>query len=197
MILKMRWKAINEGLEVRLCEGRLEFCSREGLSLRQVVEIVSVWARLNEDQEVESWLEVAEDEADLAERTERALELARFLRDIFPDWGTTPEKAREQAIREREFERGKKAFADGCYEKAVQHLKPLAESGWTHAQFLLGVMSAKGAGVPRDNISAYVWLDLAARANFRNAAEARNRVAERLSAPELAEAQQRAKLRQG
>jgi TPR repeat protein len=184
----MKWKRIietlNETLEVRLQDGKPECSSSQDLSLEEAVGVVAVWGRSHEDPEVEAWLEAAEDEVDLVRRVDSRL----WWDDLWGPPYETREEARTQAIRGREFERGEKAFTDRDYAKALLHLTPLAESGHPGAQFLLGRMCAKGAGMPSDNVAAYVWLDRAAKKNVKDAAEARRLVSERLSPSELAKA---------
>jgi TPR repeat protein len=183
----MRWERINETLEVRLHDGKPLFSPPQGPSLEEAVEVVTVWAQSNEDAEVEAWLEAAEDEADLVRRVDSRL----WLLTLMGDSDVTREDARTHVIRDREFERGEKAFEDRDFAKALLHLTPLAESGHPRAQFLLGLMCAKGAGMPSDNVAAYVWLGRAAKGNVEDAAGVRALVSERLSASELAKARER------
>lgn len=128
---------------------------------------MSCWRRSHDDEQAEAWLEAAEDELDLNRRIDRILEVESPLKSVEPEGGPWPEmtleEARREAISEREFERGEKALTAGKHDVALQHLRPLAERGRSNAQFYMGVMCAKGLGVPRDNIQAYVWLALAAR----------------------------------
>jgi TPR repeat protein len=184
----MGWKRINDDLEVRLEDGKPFLSSSQGLSLEDAAKVVAAWARTHEDGDVGSWLDVAEDEVDLAPRIESIL----FLYPLLGSEDVTPEEARTIAIRNREVERGEKALTGRDYPTALRHLRPPAVSGHPHAQFLLGLMYAKGVGVPRDNITAYVWLDRAAKGNATNAEKVRALVSERLSASELVKAQESA-----
>ncbi|GBF25059.1 secretory immunoglobulin A-binding protein EsiB [bacterium MnTg02] len=59
-------------------------------------------------------------------------------------------------------EDGTLAFVRGDYATALRLLRPLAEQGDAKAQFNLGVMYVRGAGVPRDHVVAHKWLNLAA-----------------------------------
>jgi len=182
----VKWTIIDGELQIRLEAGKPEFYSRNGLSLEQVVEVVSYWTRSHDDEQAEAWLEAAEEELDLQKRTERILDdpVLAMLGITY-----TRDEARSEAIREREFERGEKALTAAKHDVALKHLRPLAERGHSHAQFYMGIMCAKGLGVPQDYIQAYVWLDLAARTQINRFVEARDKVAKRLSADELAEAQ--------
>jgi TPR repeat protein len=152
----MKWKRVagisTDILEVRLQNGKPEYFSSLGLSLEAAIQVVGAWVQTNEDSEIEAWLEAARDEADLASRTDSHLMILALLgADL-----VTREEARSKVIRDREFERGDQAFTAHAYAKALHHLKPLAESGHPDAQFRLGLMLAKGAGIPNDNIAARV-----------------------------------------
>ena len=54
------------------------------------------------------------------------------------------------------------AYQKGRYAAALQLARPLAEQGDARAQFLLGLMYAKGQGVPQDPGEAAKWYRLAA-----------------------------------
>jgi hypothetical protein len=56
------------------------------------------------------------------------------------------------------------------------------------AQFVLGVLYARGEGVAQDNVQAYMWLNLAGVKGAREALEARDMVAERMTREEILEA---------
>jgi TPR repeat protein len=62
----------------------------------------------------------------------------------------------------RQFEDATVAYERGDYEEAYRILKPLAEQGYPKSQHDLGVMYAKGQGVPQDYVLAYMWFTLAA-----------------------------------
>jgi len=55
------------------------------------------------------------------------------------------------------FNAGLKAYQAKDYQKAVSHLKPLAEAGYTKAQNALGFMHRKGMGVSPDFVKAQFW----------------------------------------
>ena len=54
------------------------------------------------------------------------------------------------------------AYAKGDYATALRLLRPLADQGDAAAQYNLGVMHAKGQGVPQDYTEAAKWYRLAA-----------------------------------
>lgn len=92
-----------------------------------------------------------------------------------------------------DFERGMAAYERGAYDSALQELMQLAEAGDVDAQFILGRMYARGAGVIQDFVEAYKWYNLAAAGGQRLAPAARDALGERMSAEQLASAQDRAR----
>jgi len=54
------------------------------------------------------------------------------------------------------------AIERGDYATAYRLIKPLAEQGYPKPQHDLGVMYAKGQGVPQDYVLAHMWFNLAA-----------------------------------
>ena len=54
------------------------------------------------------------------------------------------------------------AYGRGEYETAISLWKPLAEQGNASAQNNLGLMDAKGQGVPQDYVQGHMWLNLSA-----------------------------------
>jgi len=73
-------------------------------------------------------------------------------------WATVAVAA---SIQEAEF-----AYDRGDYTQAARLFRPLAEQGIASAQFNLGMMYAKGQGVPQDYQAALTW--------YRRAAEQGN-----------------------
>ena len=76
-------------------------------------------------------------------------------------------------------------------------IKLAAEQGDARAQFDLGFIYANGDGVPKDDVQAYMWFNLAA-ARFTEperevAAAARDEVADVMTADQVAEAQRLAR----
>ena len=49
-----------------------------------------------------------------------------------------------------EFAKGVRAYEEGDYASALLEFRQLAEKGYAPAQHDLGVMYAKGGGVPQD-----------------------------------------------
>jgi hypothetical protein len=61
-----------------------------------------------------------------------------------------------------DYQNGVTAYQSGDFATALREWTPLAEQGNVGAQYLLGVMSRKGLGVPQDNMTAVKWYTLAA-----------------------------------
>ena len=83
------------------------------------------------------------------------------------------------------------------YQEAVRWLRLAAKQGDAFAQFNLGVMYNNGEGVPQDYVRAHKWFNLgAARTtpeNAENFRSAREKVAEKMTASQVAEAQRLAR----
>jgi TPR repeat protein len=61
-----------------------------------------------------------------------------------------------------DFQAGLDAYNRGDYAAAMQEWQPLAEQGEAHAQYNLGLLYARGQGVPRDYAKAAEWYRKAA-----------------------------------
>ncbi len=67
------------------------------------------------------------------------------------------------------FERGLDAYSNGEYGAALEHWRPVAESGDVVAAFNVGVLYAQGLGVEADPVEAVRWYRRAAHAGYANA----------------------------
>jgi uncharacterized protein len=65
-----------------------------------------------------------------------------------------------------DFETGMDAHDRGNYATALSEWRPLAEQGNPSAQFYLGLLYDKGAGVPQDYTMARKWYELAAAQRY-------------------------------
>ncbi len=63
------------------------------------------------------------------------------------------------------------AYDQGDYALSFGETEPLAERGDMDAQFMLGFLYARGEGVARDPVRAYLWYALAASQGDRFAAD--------------------------
>jgi len=83
------------------------------------------------------------------------------------------------------------------YVQAIKWYRMAAEQGDAWAQNNLGEMYARGEGVPRNHVQAYMWLSLAIKGGFKPAVEYRDRLAKKMTAAQIAEAESLAIQRQG
>jgi TPR repeat protein len=84
------------------------------------------------------------------------------------------------------------------YAEAIKWFQRAAEQGHSRSAFNLGVIYAKGQGVSQDYVQAHLWFDLAARSTSNiaerdQAAEARDRLASRMTPVQIAEAERLAR----
>ena len=83
------------------------------------------------------------------------------------------------------------------YAEAVRWYRLAADQGHAPAQGNLGDMYADGQGVPKDYVDAHLWLNLAAAQSSGEdrdrRVKARDDLAERMTAEQLAEARRRAR----
>lgn len=73
--------------------------------------------------------------------------------------------------------------------EAAKWWRRAADQGHIGAQAYLGLSYATGLGVPQDNIHAYMWLSVAAARGDQDAISNRNRVAQKMTPAQIAEAQ--------
>ena len=79
------------------------------------------------------------------------------------------------------------------FAQAVKWFRKAADKGNAHAQAKLGVTYAKGEGVPRNYVLAHMWWSLAAAAGDKEAAQARDFVAAKMTPEQIAEARKLAR----
>ena len=75
------------------------------------------------------------------------------------------------------------------YQEAVKWYRLAAEQGDADAQFNLGVMYANGEGVTQDDRIAHMWFNLLASFGNKDGANARDRIAARMTSNQVSEAQ--------
>ena len=91
------------------------------------------------------------------------------------------------------FEDGNAALESGDYVQASKWYRLAADQGNAYAQGGLGVMYAKGEGVPQDYVLAHMWLNLAAAQGQAEAVKNRDLAASKMTRDQLAEAQRLAR----
>jgi TPR repeat protein len=73
----------------------------------------------------------------------------------------------------------------------LERMERAAEAGLSGAQLDLGLLFARGVGVPQDYVTAYFWISLAANNRLPDAALMRNRLAREMTSSQLERAQAR------
>jgi uncharacterized protein len=79
------------------------------------------------------------------------------------------------------------------YAEAVKWYRKAADQGLADAQFNLGLLYAKGQGVLRDYVQAYMWFELSAAQDDQSAVSNRDAAARRMTPEQIAEAQKLAR----
>ena len=77
--------------------------------------------------------------------------------------------------------------------EAVQWFRRAAEQGHAEAQFGLGLMYSTGKGVPQDYVAAHLFFNLAGAKGDEEARKARDVLAAKMTAAQIAEAPRRAR----
>ncbi len=90
------------------------------------------------------------------------------------------------------FYKGVSAYRARNYDEAVDWFQQAAEAGDVDAQFLLGRMHYDGNSLTVDQVTAYMWFDIAAGRGMRVGARYRNGIAKDMSDEEVALAKKRA-----
>ena len=90
-----------------------------------------------------------------------------------------------------DFDAGQAAFEDGRSDEAVAEWRAAAESGDARAMRALGRFY-RGVGAPQDYVEAHMWLNLAAGRGDADAAAERDALAGKMTAEQVAAAQDRA-----
>ena len=107
----------------------------------------------------------------------------------------------EQGDADAQFLLGRRYFnGEGVppdYQEAVKWYRLAAEQGYAMSQFSLGGMYAIGQGVREDYVQAHKWISLAASRTTTGEAEyyrsMRDKLAERMTASQIAETQRLAR----
>ena len=92
-----------------------------------------------------------------------------------------------------DFQDGMDAYDRKDYKEAVKWWKLSAEQGHAKAQYNLGLMYAKGTGVPQDYVSAYMWWNIAGSNGHKDAVRNRNIVEKKMTKQQIEKAQELAR----
>ncbi len=79
------------------------------------------------------------------------------------------------------------------YEQALHWYSKAAEQGHAGAQAYLALMYLRGRGVPQDDVQAHMWFNLSAAHGMETARTLRDRLAEKMTPAQLADAQRLAR----
>jgi len=83
--------------------------------------------------------------------------------------------------------------SDSCADisglSPLEDLRSCGEQGYAYAQFNLGVAYGTGAGVPEDDVLAYMWANLGAAQGNENAAELKDLLVGLMTRAQIAEGQ--------
>jgi TPR repeat protein len=79
------------------------------------------------------------------------------------------------------------------YVEAVKLFRQAAEQGDSGGQYNLGVAYRDTQGVPQDYVLAHMWFNLAAARGYQIAQQERDRLAEKMTPTQIAEAQRLAR----
>ncbi|UCD67648.1 MAG: sel1 repeat family protein [Betaproteobacteria bacterium] len=90
------------------------------------------------------------------------------------------------------FFNGVTAYRAFEFEEAAEWFLKAAEQGDAEAQFLLGRMHFDGNSLSIDNVTAYMWFDIAAGNGLRAGMRYRDGMARKMTDDEVATARQRA-----
>jgi serine/threonine protein kinase len=99
-----------------------------------------------------------------------------------------PSEKSVQSAQQDKIDEAEKALASGDFAKAREILTPIAARGNAIAQVKLAEMYANGRGVARNNTQAYIWYSHATRCGNAAAAGERAKIAAKLQAPEVEQA---------
>ncbi|MEO1867650.1 MAG: sel1 repeat family protein, partial [Methylococcales bacterium] len=75
------------------------------------------------------------------------------------------------------------------YKEALKWLKKSAEQGYAGAHFHLGMMHETGQGLHKNCVKAHMFYAIAAADGHKEAADAKNHVAQSMTAKQLEKAQ--------
>ncbi|MEX2516397.1 MAG: SEL1-like repeat protein [Gammaproteobacteria bacterium] len=92
-----------------------------------------------------------------------------------------------------DFNAAMTAYERQDYATAAREFTALAQSGDTHAQYMLGRLHSQGKGVAQDYVEAHKWYNLAASHGHKHAGQARDTLSQRMSSTQVATAQREAR----
>ena len=118
--------------------------------------------------------------------------ILRFATALLLIWNICAQAQGDES--DNAFYNGIIAYRAFRYDEAAEWFLKAAEAGDSDAQFLLGRMHYDGNSLSIDNVTAYMWFDIAAENGLPVGARYRDGIAKRMSEEEVALAKQRADL---
>ena len=114
------------------------------------------------------------------------------------DWFETIVSAHPNGIGENKVSRDRfneafEAFMAGSYNTAYEVSLELAEAGSSVCQYYLGIMFLEGKGALQDFSQAHMWFNIASSRGHDKAHKLLEKVTQRMSAEQVAEAQKEAR----
>ena len=91
------------------------------------------------------------------------------------------------------WDKGLAAYKKEDYATALREWQPLAEQGDAEAQGSLGVMYSSGRGVPKDDVYAHMWANIAASGGVEYMVAYQDVVELEMTPSQIAEAQKLAR----
>lgn len=88
-----------------------------------------------------------------------------------------------------DYSAGLSAYETGSFYTAFQEFQTSAKAGDAESQYMLARLYAEGKGTLQDYVEAHKWANLAAARGHTKAGELRDRLAERMTQRQIAEAQ--------
>ena len=116
--------------------------------------------------------------------------ISRFATVVLLVWNICAQAQGEES--DNTFYKGVTAYRAFKFDEAAEWFLQAAEAGDRDAQFLLGRMHYDGNSLSIDNVTAYMWFDIAAANGLPVGARYRDGIAKRMSEEEVAAAKQRA-----
>jgi TPR repeat protein len=116
------------------------------------------------------------------------------------DWYGTIVSAQPDSVELEESSRGKfnqafESFTAGSYDGAYDGFVELSKGGSSICQYYLGLMYLSGKGVLQDFRQAHIWLNIASSQGHKKARAQLDKLTQKMTADQLAEAQKLARQR--
>ena len=120
--------------------------------------------------------------------------------EISDDWYEAIVSAQPDGVGLEEKDRNRfnhafEAFTTGSYGNAYKGFVQLAKGGSSSSQYYLGLMYISGMGVLQDFRQAHMWLNIASSMGHKKARKRLDKLTQKMTADQLAEAQKLARQR--